>query len=249
MIEIKCPHDLNKFHLGEPAFENPFPEEECKQRRFYGDCFHCFATAIASRDHQLKSTINKNRKMGVRMNIDWAIKHCEEVAQEKRDEYQECLAMHDTENAIICEECGKEHEQLAKWLKELKSFREKETVSRESYEHEYFLRKELEMKVEEIALRHEIRQMMNEAGINKETLKDMVQEVLHEELEKAIRQKFHENNIDDFVEHNADNIIRQTTKNVIEQKITDRIVGRYFNKMKVSVDIRTEDDKSLISDK
>jgi len=104
------------------------------------------------------------------------------------------------------------------------------------------------MKVEEIALRHEIRQMMNEAGINKETLKDMVQEILHEELEKAIRQKFHENNIDDFVEHKADKIIRDTTKSVLEQKITDRIVGRYFNKMKVSVDITTEDDKSLISD-
>jgi hypothetical protein len=103
------------------------------------------------------------------------------------------------------------------------------------------------MKVEEIALRHEIRQMMNEAGINKETLKDMVQEVLHEELEKAICQKFHENNIDSFVENRADNIIRKTTRSVIEEKITDRVVGRYFNRMKVSIDIVTEDDKSLIS--
>lgn len=60
MKEIKCPHDLNQFLLGEPIFENTFPEEECEQRRFYGDCYHCFATAIASRDHQLKyRTIDK----------------------------------------------------------------------------------------------------------------------------------------------------------------------------------------------
>ena len=54
MIEIKCPHDLNQFIIDEPIFENPFPEEECEQRKFYGDCYHCFATAIASRDQQIK---------------------------------------------------------------------------------------------------------------------------------------------------------------------------------------------------
>lgn len=54
MSEIKCPYDLNQFILGEPVFENTFPEEECEQRKFYGDCYHCFATAIASRDHQTK---------------------------------------------------------------------------------------------------------------------------------------------------------------------------------------------------
>ena len=63
MKEIKCPYDLNQFLLGEPIFENPFPEEECEQRKFYGDCYHCFSTAIASRDHQLKNTINKIREI------------------------------------------------------------------------------------------------------------------------------------------------------------------------------------------
>ena len=59
-MEIKCPHDLNQFLIGEPIFEDPFPKEECEQRKFYEDCFHCFSTAIASRDHQLKNTaINK----------------------------------------------------------------------------------------------------------------------------------------------------------------------------------------------
>ena len=63
MNGIKCPFDLNQFLLGEPIFENTFLEEECEQRKFYGDCFHCFATAIASRDHQLKNVINKIREI------------------------------------------------------------------------------------------------------------------------------------------------------------------------------------------
>ena len=54
-MEIKCPNDLNQFLLGEPIFENTFPEEECEKRKFYGDCFHCFATAIAKRDQQIKA--------------------------------------------------------------------------------------------------------------------------------------------------------------------------------------------------
>lgn len=58
MNEIKCPCDLNQFLLGEPIFENTFPEEECKQRKFYGDCYHCFSTAIASRDHQIKKSLD-----------------------------------------------------------------------------------------------------------------------------------------------------------------------------------------------
>lgn len=60
MKDIKCPHDLNQFLLGEPIFENPFPEEECEKRKFYGDCYHCFSTAVASRDHQLKASVTDN---------------------------------------------------------------------------------------------------------------------------------------------------------------------------------------------
>lgn len=62
MKEIKCPYDLNQFILGEPIFDNPFPEEECKQRKFYGDCYHCFSTSIASRDRQLEDDVIKRLK-------------------------------------------------------------------------------------------------------------------------------------------------------------------------------------------
>ena len=48
------------------------------------------------------------------------------------------------------------------------------------------------MTVEQIAIRQEVRQMLNEAGINKATLKDMAKEVLKEELGKAIKQALEE---------------------------------------------------------
>lgn len=57
------------------------------------------------------------------MTLDEAIKHAEEVAEEKRYEYQECLAVHDTEEAMNCGKCGEKHRQLAEWLKQLKEIK------------------------------------------------------------------------------------------------------------------------------
>jgi hypothetical protein len=50
------------------------------------------------------------------MNIEEAIKHCEDVANSK------------------CNECGKEHQQLAIWLQELIYLREKEKEEIENTE-------------------------------------------------------------------------------------------------------------------
>lgn len=55
-MTIKCPKELNQFLLDKPVFENVFPEEECEMRKFYGDCYHCFASSIARRDKALKES-------------------------------------------------------------------------------------------------------------------------------------------------------------------------------------------------
>lgn len=55
------------------------------------------------------------------------------------------------------------------------------------------------MRVEEIALRQEIRQMLNEAGINKNTLFEMAKEVMHEEIEKQVKNSINQSNIDGIV--------------------------------------------------
>ena len=51
------------------------------------------------------------------MSLDEAIKHCEEVAE-------------NCDNS----ECGKEHKRLAKWLKELKAYRDNRGISIEDFE-------------------------------------------------------------------------------------------------------------------
>jgi hypothetical protein len=60
------------------------------------------------------------------MTIDEAIKHAEEVAEEKESEAQELeyCKLDWKHEANKCAECSKEHRQLAEWLKELKQLRE-----------------------------------------------------------------------------------------------------------------------------
>ena len=68
------------------------------------------------------------------MTLDEAIRHCEEVAEEKRYEYQDCLEANDREAAKECVKCGLQHRQLAEWLKELKDYKEQDgdTISRQA---------------------------------------------------------------------------------------------------------------------
>jgi len=58
------------------------------------------------------------------MTLDEAIKHCEEVAEEKKEK---ACNLYDTkayEESRECIWCAEEHRQLSEWLKELKQLRE-----------------------------------------------------------------------------------------------------------------------------
>jgi len=56
------------------------------------------------------------------MTLDEAIKHANEVAEENQAIVDSCDYY--GENMAKCEECAKEHRQLATWLKELKQLKE-----------------------------------------------------------------------------------------------------------------------------
>lgn len=60
------------------------------------------------------------------MTLNEAIKHAEEVAEEKENEAQdlEYSKLDWKYEANQCSECAKEHRQLAEWLKELKQLKE-----------------------------------------------------------------------------------------------------------------------------
>jgi hypothetical protein len=63
------------------------------------------------------------------MTLDEAIKHCEEVAEEKEsicnviENNGETWTDSGKNYYDICKKCASEHRQLAEWLKELKAFR------------------------------------------------------------------------------------------------------------------------------
>lgn len=52
--------------------------------------------------------------------LDEAIKHCEEVAEEKERQVKEGAWEKDSNTEKQCNECAKEHRQLAEWLRALK---------------------------------------------------------------------------------------------------------------------------------
>ena len=102
------------------------------------------------------------------------------------------------------------------------------------------------MRVEEMALRSEVRQMLNEAGFNKNTLKQMVKDVLVEEIEKAVKQAVNETDFDGYVKATANSIIRDAARAHLKDTITRQIVGDWFNRMSVSVDITDNNGDSIL---
>jgi hypothetical protein len=75
----------------------------------------------------------------VKMTLDEAINYCEEKARELRTP----RAYTDIEGNLrateTCEECAREHEQLAEWLKELKALKEGkgDLISREALKEQF----------------------------------------------------------------------------------------------------------------
>ena len=102
------------------------------------------------------------------------------------------------------------------------------------------------MRAEEMALRSEIRQMLNEAGFNKNTLKDEVKSVLKEEVKKAMRQAINETDLNGYIKNEINKIIRDTTKLHLQNAITSQIVGDWFNRMKITVDITDKAGESIL---
>ena len=55
--------------------------------------------------------------------LDEAIKHCEEVAEEKEEKAKRIGELIHDEMYDYCRECAKDHRQLAEWLRELQRYR------------------------------------------------------------------------------------------------------------------------------
>ena len=102
------------------------------------------------------------------------------------------------------------------------------------------------MTVEQIAVRQEIRQLLNEAGINKNTIKDLVREVIDEELSKAVKQVMHEMDIDVKLHKAAKVDIEEKIRKEIKASVDERVRG-VFGRMNISIDIKNSGGESIIN--
>ena len=75
------------------------------------------------------------------------------------------------------------------------------------------------MTVEQIELRKILSQMLADNGINRETLKEMVNAILDEKVEKAVSQVLKEGNIKGIVEGKIENISRRVIQREVESKV------------------------------
>lgn len=80
------------------------------------------------------------------------------------------------------------------------------------------------MRVEEIALRQELRQMLNEAGINKNSLQEMAKEVMQEEIAKQVKNAINQSNINGIVYHKINSYeLKDMMREAIRKEISEAV--------------------------
>lgn len=88
------------------------------------------------------------------------------------------------------------------------------------------------MRVEEIAVRQEVRQMLSEAGINRDTLREMAQQAISEEVMKQI--KVVTKRID--VNIMAEDLVRRE-RSEVRRLLREALQEEVRNSVKVKVDV------------
>ena len=99
------------------------------------------------------------------------------------------------------------------------------------------------MKAEEILMRQEIRQMLNEAGVTPTSLKEMIQPVIDEKVTNAV------NNY--IAQTNMDKLIEAKIKSYLQEEIASAVayhVGRSMNRMQISVSIQNVEGVKVMED-
>lgn len=89
------------------------------------------------------------------------------------------------------------------------------------------------MRVEEIAMRQEIRQLLSEAGLNRESIRQLAEQVLKEEVEKQVKHVFNSTNTAHLIRKQFDTYeFRDAMKNAVAREIREQI--------RISVDAKVD---------
>lgn len=88
------------------------------------------------------------------------------------------------------------------------------------------------MTVEQIELRKILTQMLADNGINRETIKGFVEEIVSEKVDRAINRIIHETNMDSLIARQVQDTIRTTISDEVRWNVR-RVLGS------VSISIET----------
>lgn len=90
------------------------------------------------------------------------------------------------------------------------------------------------MRVEEIAIRQEVRQMLAESGLNRNTLREMAEQTLKEQIEKQVKLAVQRIDVNAIVRHEMESYAGQSV-------LRDAISSEVRNMVKINVDVTAFD--------
>ena len=99
------------------------------------------------------------------------------------------------------------------------------------------------MRVEEMALRSEIRQMLNEAGFTRETLKQMVKDTIEDVVENQVNQVLMEKRDEDLSE-TVSNYLNGQMHSLIRRS-AEEVIRDKFRWLKFNINVNVIDENKI----
>lgn len=82
------------------------------------------------------------------------------------------------------------------------------------------------MRIEEIALRQEARQMLCEAGLTKEALKDLVLKDMDDKVTQAIEKKLSGIEFDDMIARRVDGALTKAVNEIVQKQVNNFFINK-----------------------
>lgn len=82
------------------------------------------------------------------------------------------------------------------------------------------------MRIEEIALRQEARQMLQEAGLSREALKDLVLKDIDDKVTQAIEKRIKGLDFEDMILRRIDKALDEAVSDIVQKKVSGYFYSR-----------------------
>ena len=101
------------------------------------------------------------------------------------------------------------------------------------------------MTIEQIEIRRLLSQMLADEGINRETIKGIVRDVVNEKVNRAVDDALHQIDLNKKIDSLFDNVLKYQIKHELVNAVRNKIITQ-LDKMKVQIDIHKENSEDNI---